>query len=220
MEEPNSMSIFKTRLICTLVLAAIPIQCAHKEKKTSSNLEIQKKRVALAEVKGPKEAKTHVEVALVNEIIGKGHCEIVDRATVQGALTIYPTPSDWVRLGKKIGADYILAIQVHQFEVKEREGLDRIEEEDSVLTAEAKSSEPVMAARYVKIKSYEGVVTLEFQFFDVDKNQSRSQMKTTTKESLNSRDAPLPSKLEFLDLLTTKTIQKFFSQVLDTLSQT
>lgn len=188
--------------------------CAHKktvERVTLRNL--QSKRVALAEVKGSKESIKHAEVAILNEILDRGRFQIVDRATVQEALVSYPTEQDWSGLGRKTGADYVLSINVKNFDIKERKGYDAVTEEDSVLTEESGSSKPVVGTRYVKVKSYEGLVKLACKLYDVAAGQMTYEGEGLATETKNSRDADFPRRMQLLESLSGKAINDFFEKI-------
>lgn len=176
--------------------------------------------MALAEIKGGVESRNHIEVALVNEIIDRGRFEIVDRTTVQKALATYPTEADWQGLGQKIGADYILAFRVDSFDVNERQGYDKVEEEDSALAEELGTDEAV-ATRYVKVKSYQGNVTLQGRFFDVAFDRVSYEGKGMATEAIASNDlstkkgarSEMPRKMQLLEGLSQKAVRDFFEQM-------
>lgn len=188
--------------------------CAHKktiQPVTLSNL--VDKHVALAEVKGSVESVKHVEVAIINEILDHGRFMIVDKATVQDALSIYPTESDYEGLGKKVGADYVLGVKIKNFDIKERQGYDKVVTEDSVLTEESGEKKPVMGTRYVKVKSFEGLVKLECTFFDVLANKVTYQGIGEATATENSRDKKYMGKMDLLERLSGQAITDFFEKV-------
>lgn len=189
--------------------------CAHKkESQPLTQQSLHAKKVALAEIKGSKEARTQFEVSLVNAIIEKGHFEIIDRATVQEALAEFPAESDWKQLGERLGADYILAIDVTEYKVDEKQGVDRIEEEDSLLTEEQHSKQKLKGMRYVKVKAYHGQVTFTGKFFNVHKNAMAFQGEGKSSDLINSRDRDFPkSKLLFLEGLANRAVDRFFEQM-------
>lgn len=185
--------------------------CAHKKViEPLTREQLQSKRVALAEINGAAESRSHVEVAVINEILDQGRFQIIDRATVQDALVTYPAESDWQRLGKKVGADYILAIRIAEFAVTERKGYDKVQEEDSVLTEESGETKPVVGVRYQKVKSYEGFVKLGCTFFDVSENAIIHQGAGHATATYNSRDKGMPGKLGLLEKLSRLAITDFF----------
>lgn len=188
--------------------------CSHKKDiKQLSKEDLQSKRVALVEIKGAPESKTQVEVAVINEILEHARFEIVDRATVQDALTTYPTESDWKRLGSKVDADYVMSVRIAEFKVDERQGYDKVVEEDSVLAEEAGQSKPVMGTRYQKIKAYSGYVRLNIIIFDVSQNAIIYQGAGQAHETQNSRDMKLPGKMRLLEILTHNAVTDFFEKM-------
>lgn len=188
--------------------------CAHKKiAEPMTRRQLQNKRVALAEIRGATESKSHVEVAIINEIIDQGRFEIIDRSTVQDGLVTYPTESDWQRLGKKINADYILSVRIAEFKVTERQGLDSVVEEDSVLEEESGEHKPLKSSRYVKVKSYDGSVKLDAIFFDIAENAIIYEGTGAAKELRNSRDGAIPGKMELLEKLSAKAIRDFFEKM-------
>jgi hypothetical protein len=207
-------ALLKLSVALFLVSQCFLIGCAHK--KTVEQItqdQLQSKRVALVEIKGADEATAHVEVAVLNQIRDKGRFEIVDKPSVQDALVIYPDESDWQRLGKKVGADYLLSIKVVEFNVLERAGLDRVKEEDPVLEQESGEKKKVIASRYVKVKSYQGDVRLSCIFYDVKENAIVYQGLGVASDTLNSRDGALPGKLHFLEQVTAKAMDNFFERI-------
>lgn len=187
--------------------------CASKKAKLNLD-DLVTKKVALAEIEGPKDARQQVEVSIVNEIISNGRFEIVDRATVAEARVIYPHESDWQRLGKKVGADFIFAVTVKDFSVKEREGYDDIvNENDTEMREEQRSSEKMSSTRYEKVKGLTGHVALECKFFDVEKNQMRYAGSGEATETLNTRDKGFNGKLSLLERLSKLAVTGFFEKM-------
>lgn len=196
--------------LLALILAA---GCAGKKPITLLTQEnLQDKRVAVAEIDGPKEARKHVEVALANEIIEHGRFQIIDRTTVNDAKVTYPDRSDWKRLGEKVGADYVLGVKILDFSIKEREGYDSVEEEDSLLTEEAKSDEPIVGKRYVKVKGDAGSVRLKMSFYDVAQGKMLQEGVGQASDNLNTRDGNI-RKMDFLESLTAQAVQNFFDSL-------
>lgn len=188
--------------------------CGHKKDvKQLSKDDLQGKRVALADIKGGNESKSHVEVALINEILDQGRFEIIDRKTVKDAQATYPTEGDWKRLGEKVGADYVLAVRIVEFKIDEHQGYDKVEEEDSVLTEESGASKPVIGKRYQKIKAYEGNVKLDMKLFDVAQDKIAYQGRGEAKELMSSRDKSLPRKMQLLESLTHKAVNDYFNKM-------
>ena len=188
--------------------------CSHKKDvKPFSRNELQSKRVALAKIDGEDASKVHVEVGIVNEILDEGRFEIVDRNTVQDAMITYPDDSDWQRLGRKIGADYIMAVRVLDFKIDERKGYDAVHEEDSVLEEESGEDKPITSTRYVKVKSYDGLVRLKIKFFDVAADKISYEGIGSAEEKLNSRDGELPGKMEMLEKLTRQAVADYFNKM-------
>lgn len=188
--------------------------CSHKKDiKQLSKEDLQSKRVALVEIKGAPESKNQVEIAIINEILEHGRFEIVDRVTVQDALTTYPTESDWKRLGDKVDADYIMSVRIAEFKVDERQGYDKLVEEDSVLAEEAGQTKPMMGTRYQKIKAYSGFVRLNIIMFDVDQNAIIYQGAGQASETQNSRDMKLPGKMKLLETLAHRAVTDFFEKM-------
>lgn len=202
-------------LTLLFVLSAFLGGCAHKKSADHiSRDDLTTKLVALADISGAEEAKLQVEVAIVNEIIDKGRFRIVDRGTVREALVTYPADSDWQRLGKKLGADFVFSIRIQEFHVVERQGYDRVQEEDSVLAEE--SGEPnkkVIGTRYVKVKSYEGSVKLSAMLFDVAEGAIIYQGTGLATDTVSSRDKDAPGKLKLLEKLSAKAITDFFERM-------
>lgn len=205
---------FRNAPFCAAVVAMslLLASCAGKKTKNLTPAELAGKRVVLAEVKGPKDLQTIVEVGIVNEIIDKGRFEIVDRTTTQKALVTYPDPSDWARLGKKLKADYVLSVDAKDSDINEHEGYDRVEEEDSVL-AEERGQSSAIGARYVRVKSFEGSVNLHFQFFDVAQGKITFDDVGVAEETVHSREAQMPGKMAFLEKLVTHAVSDFFKKV-------
>ncbi|MEW6057877.1 MAG: hypothetical protein AB1540_14815 [Bdellovibrionota bacterium] len=188
--------------------------CAHKKKAEPVTLKrLQSKRVALVEIRGESESKKHVEAAILNEILDHGRFEIVDRNSVLDAQVTYPHESDWQRLGQKVGADYVMSVRVLDFSAKDRQGFDKIEEEDSVLTEESGSKEPVIGTRYQKVRAIEGNVKLQIVFFDVAQNAVLHQGMGSAKEVRNSRDKTSFRKMDMLDKLSREAIANFFNEL-------
>ncbi len=171
------------------------------------------KIIALAEVRGSKEARDLVEVALVNDIIEKGSLYVVDRATVAEALTAYPAENDRQRLGKKVGADYVLTLAIEEFKVVDRQGLDAVEEEDSVLTEEWREKKPVIAKSYKKVRGVEGIVRLRFDFLEVGTGENAYSGAGEARETFNSRERDLPRKMQLLESLTSQAVSDFFAKM-------
>jgi len=211
----------------TLVSPFAFIGCGHKKDVRSVTLnELQSKRVAMVEIDAPPESKQHVEVAIINEILDEGRFQITDRTTVLDALSTYPDEADWQRLGKKIGADYVLQVKLNDFRIADRQGLDRVQEEDSLLTQESGESKPVVVTRYVKVKALDGVVSLHAKFFDVAANEITYQGRGEASERVNSRDYAqtvaeastskkklMPGKMKLLERLTSMAIRDFFERI-------
>lgn len=188
--------------------------CAHKKIAQSVTLDsLQNKRVALAEVKGSAESRSHVEVAVINEIIDQGRFQIVDRTSVQEALATYPTESDWQGLGKKVGADYVLGIRIVDFSVKERQGYDKVQEEDPVLEEESGEHKKIIGTRYEKVKSNTGSVKLSCSFFDVRTNAITYQGIGAAEETSNSRDKDFATTMKLLEKLSRRAISDFFERI-------
>lgn len=189
--------------------------CAHQKKNGVAAADLQNKRVALAEIKAGPDSKPQVEVALINALIEKGYFEIVDRSSVAEAIATYPTETDWPRLGKKVGADYILSLEVLEFDVKEREGFDSVTEEDSLLAEEAHSKKPVLGTRYVKVKGYEGTVRIRGRLFDVPREKIVFEGEGSSSEKHTSTEqGGAPRKLQLLEKLSTQAMNKFLERML------
>lgn len=194
-----------------LPLLFFAMGCAAKKPATTLHRdELVGKKVAIANVDGPKEARKHVEVALINEVIDQGRFEVLDRTSVREALSVYPHHSDWKRLGDHLKADFILNVKVIHFTVKEREGFDAVEEEDSLLTEESGASEAIRGRRYVKVKGNAGHVRLKMTFFDVGQNKILHDGYGEALETVNSRDNPKGGKMALLEKLTEKAVRNFF----------
>jgi hypothetical protein len=203
-------------LILFLVSQTFLAGCAHKKVHEPLTLKrLQGKRVALAQIDAEKDERTHIEVGILNELLDKGRFEIVDRATVQDALVAYPAESDWQRLGKKVGADYVLSVRVKEFSVDERQGYDKVTEEDSLLTEESGESKPVVGTHFKKVRGFMGAVRLSCMFYDVADGAIIYQGFGVAGETLNSRDGSLPGKMSMLEKLTGKAITNFFEQMPD-----
>lgn len=168
--------------------------------------------MALAEVRGGPESKSHVEVALVNEIIDQGRFEIIDRTSVQEALVSYPDRSDWKRLGGYLKADYILAFKVSEFAVKEKEGYDRVEEEDPSLEAETGNAK---TSRYTKVKGRQGTVSLQGTVFNVVEGRVSYDGMGTAAEDMRVTEGNFsaPGKMQLLEKLTKRAIRDFFENM-------
>lgn len=171
------------------------------------------KIIALAEVRGSKEARDLVEVALVNDIIEKGSLYVVDRATAAEALVTYPAENDRQRLGKKVGADYVLTLAIEEFKVTDRQGLDAVEEADSVMTEEWHEKKPVAAKSYKKVRSSEGIVRLRFDFLDVGTGERADEGVGEARETFNSRERDLPRKMQLLESLASRAVADFFAKM-------
>lgn len=198
-----------------LIILFLPA-CASKKKNLSEPLTqrtLRGKIIALAEVRGPKEARDLVEVALVNDIIDKGSLYIIDRPTVAEALATYPAENDRQRLGKKVGADYVLTLAIEEFKVVDRQGLDALEEEDSVMTEEWREKKPVVAKSYKKVRSSEGIVRLRFDFLDVGTGERAYAGIGEARETYNSRERDLPRKMQLLESLATQAVSDFFAKM-------
>jgi hypothetical protein len=124
----------------------------------------------------------------------------------------YPDESDWEKLGKKLKADYVLSVDAKDAEITEREGYDRVEEEDSVLAEERRESSAV-GVRYVRVKSYDGVVKLRFRFFDVSQRKVTFDAIGTAEEVLHSRQEQMPGKMVFLEKLVNHAVGDFFKKI-------
>lgn len=198
----------------TVVLFLVSQGCGHKKDlKPFQTQQLQSKQIALAEIRGAAGAKKQVEVALVNEIIEEGRFQIVDRATVQEALTAYPHESDWQRLGQKVGADYVMSLEIAEYGVRERQGHDKVEEDDSQLAADYGTTKPMKATRYVKVKSFEGFVKVNGLFFDVAENAIVYKGAGTASRVQSSRGAAPLGKLRLLEDLSAKAIRNFFENM-------
>ncbi|MBI3542568.1 MAG: hypothetical protein HY075_04760 [Deltaproteobacteria bacterium] len=177
------------------------------------------KQVALAEVKGSPESVKHVEVAIINEILDKGRMQIVDHATVQDALVAYPTEHDYGRLGKKVGADYVLAVKIKNFDINEREGYDKVTEEDSVLAEESgERGAKVLGTRYEKVKGWNGLVKLQCTFFDVAADKVTYEGFGEAADTWNTRDKDkhekgYMGKMQLLEQLAGRAITDFFEKI-------
>ena len=203
-----------SKLIPAALLALAIQGCAHKKSVEPLTRDTLVSRlVALAEVTGAAESRTHVEVALINEIIEKGRFEVVDRATMAAALADFPTEADWQKLGRSVKADFVLAVNINKFDVTERRGLDRVEYEDSVLAQEAGQSKPLKATRYEKVRSLEGTVRLSAVFFDVAENVIVHQGFGEATETANSRDRKVEGKMALLERLTARAMRDFFDKM-------
>jgi hypothetical protein len=212
------MGVMRKKLLLSVALfwvsQCVLSGCAHKKAVEPLTREaLRGKRVALADVRGAGESKTHVEVALVNEVIENGRFEIVDRATVQSALAEHPTDADWQALGKAVGADYVLSVNVSEFNVAERSGLDRVEYEDSVLAEERGERKPVQATRYSRVKSLEGSVKLSALLFDVSENIIVHQGFGSATKTANSRERKVPGKMALLEELSARAMRDFFEKM-------
>lgn len=204
-----------TLSILALLLLFVPA-CASKKKNQTETLSqhaLRGKIIALAEVRGPKEARDLVEVALVNDIIEKGSLYVVDRTTVAEALATYPAENDRQRLGQKVGADYVLTLAIEEFKVIDRQGLDAVEEEDSVLTEEWREKKTVVAKSYKKVRSSEGIVRLRFDFLDVSTGERAYSGVGEVRETFHSRERDLPRKMQLLESLTSQAVTDFFAKM-------
>ncbi|GEM_PF-1623947 len=168
------------------------------------------KTVAIAQIDAAKESRAHVEVAIINEVIDQGRFEVLDRTTVLDALSTYPDRSDWKRLGDFLKSDFILGVKVVDFTVKERQGYDTIEEDDSLLTEESGSSKTVRGKRHVKVKGNAGKVRLKLTFFDVAQDKVLHEGFGEASETVNSRDNPEGGKMALLERLTAMAVRNFF----------
>lgn len=177
--------------------------------------QLQSKRVAMTEIKGSPEEVKHVEVAIINEILDRGRFQIVDKATVQDALVAYPTESDYEGLGKKVDADYVLAVKVKDWVVDERKGYDKVESEDSVLEQESgEKGKKVVGTRYVKVKGWRGRVKLECDFWDVGAGKMTYSGFGEASDTWNSRDhQDYMGKMQLLEQLSAKAITDFFEKI-------
>ncbi len=204
------MKLLKLALITLVVCSA---GCAKKKAETLNLRMLESKKVAVAEITGDEKSAKMVEIALVNEIIEQGRFQIVDRTTVKEALVTYPAENDRVRLGKKVGADYVLSVAIQEFKVTDRSGLDQVEEEDSQMTEEWKSSDPIKTKSYVKVKGREGIVRLMFKFLDVEKDEVIFKGIGSGRETVNSREQTIPGQLKLLEGLSNRAVRDFFDRL-------
>ena len=202
----------KTFILFSLLF--ISVGCSGKKKKSEFSLKVlQEKRVALVDVQGAKESKIQVEISLLNEIIDNGRFQIIDKATVDEAMSVYPAESDYKALAKKIEADLLLAIKIETYDIVERKGYDKVEEEDSVLTQESGQGKTVIGTRYVKVKSLEGKVSLVGSFYDGETGELIKHVVAEAHQNLNSRDQVIQRKMQLLESLSKQAVHNLFENL-------
>jgi curli biogenesis system outer membrane secretion channel CsgG len=207
----NSTYLILLAIVAAVAFALTTSSCSHSKKAPQITLsELKNKKVALAEVRGAKEARTQVEVAIVNEIIEQGRFQIIDRATVANALVEHPTEGDWQRLGQALGADIIFSVDVVEFKTDQRTGYDAIEEEDSLLSEEHRESRKKKWRKLYKVRQREGYVKLNMRFFDVAQGRVISEGPAEASASHNSRDGDTPRAMKLLETLTSKAVRSYF----------
>jgi hypothetical protein len=202
------------KILTIVSILAFAVGCSGKKKKNDLSLkELQEKRVALVDVQGAKDSKIQVEISLLNEIIENGRFQIVDKATVDEAMSIYPAETDYKALAKKIEADLLLAIKIETYDIVERKGYDKVEEEDSILAQESGESKVVIGSRFVKVKSLEGKVSLIGFFYDGDTGELIKRVVAEAHQNLNSRDQVIQRKMQLLESLSKQAVHNLFENL-------
>lgn len=197
----------------TLVVVCFVFGSCSHAKKGLNQKQLRSRVVALAEINGAKEARLQTEIAIVNDIIEKGRFQILDRATVQSALVQHPTSADWQALGKELGADLILSVDILEFQLDSRNGYDAIEEEDSLLSAEHRSSRDQKWKHYYKVKSQTGLVKVRVRFFDVSSGSFSLSQENEASRTYNSRDGDMPRAMKILEELTQQAVTTAFDSL-------
>lgn len=200
------------KLLISLLFLLLSIGCAKKHTEDFNARSLIGKTVAIAHIEGPKEAKRFVEVAIVNEVIANGRFTVVDRTATQEAMIDYPALSDRQKLGKKLGVDYVLSVQIDDYKVVDRQGYDQVEEEDSVLAEEMHESE-VKTKKYYKVKASDALVKIYFSFVNVQTGEIQFTGTGLSSLRIDSRDSKNMGKLHLLEAATNDAVHKFFESL-------
>ncbi|MGE4233779.1 MAG: hypothetical protein AB7F43_10655 [Bacteriovoracia bacterium] len=184
-----------------LILLSL-VGCSHTRKAVELN---SHKRVALVEIEGPKEARNQLEVSLINRVIESGDFELVDQHATSAAKSEYPTKNQWPDLGRKVDADYLLSLKVTQFNIKEHQGLDRVQEEDSLLAQEQRDPDAAHTTNYKKVKTLEGLFSVQATFFDVKRKNTAFETQAHAEQTIGSTSSGM-RRLQLLEKLSNKVI--------------
>lgn len=198
--------------IIILTFLILSFGCAKKHTDEFNARSLTGKNVAIAHIDGPKEARRFVEVAIVNEVIANGRFAVVDRIATQEAMIDYPAINDRQKLGKKLGADYVLSVQIDDYKVVDRHGYDQVEEEDSVLAEEMHESE-VKTKKYYKVKASDALVKIYFSFVNVQTGEVQFSGTGSSSLRIDSRDTKNMGKMHLLEEATNDAVHRFFESL-------
>ncbi len=202
----------KKLFLISIAVYMLGIGCAKKHTDEFNARSLTGKNVAIAHIDGPKEARHFVEIAIVNEVIAAGRFSVVDRTATQEAMVDYPALNDRQKLGKKLGADYVLSVHIDDYKVVDRQGYDKVEEEDSVLAEEMHESN-VKTNHYYKVKASDALVKLYFSFVNVQTGEVQFTGTGTSSLRIDSRDAKNMGKMHLLEEATTDAVHRFFESL-------
>lgn len=172
------------------------------------------KKVALVEIEGESTGRKVVEVALVNQLLREGTFILVPKKDLD---LIRQTPESETAqaqdLARRAGADFALKVRLLEFEANETQGFNEEEIEDSQLKAERGGSG--ITRRLNRVRSLQGQVRAQLEFIDVNTSEVQIGIAQHTDQvtvEQKTSAAHLPPRLRFLEAMTQKAFEHFFSE--------
>jgi hypothetical protein len=232
---PSGPSKFLARFLAGSLVGTLSVAtalsfgfgCSSRPPRTTPKLsELEGKRIALVEVGAEPTQRAMIEVALVNQLQSEGTFELIAKEEIQKAKAAPDVDTtDLQALGRSVGADYLLQIEVLALEATERSGVDRITVEDSQL-AEEQGEDARQTTRLVKVKSLTGKVSLKIRFTPVRPLGAPATPLTEPREAVATQEdrvtareektaIRLPGRIRFLETLIQKAFSDFFKQYKD-----